>query len=199
MLTRVEGGELHITHVHNFSTHETASTCTEFYVHVMSHLIFEVKLFRNLTKVFLSGDHGPHFTSLFCHWFEYTLYDRTGIVFACFFLCSYHAYNLCDGSGATAKVAMHRHAIEGHFLRVAHELAAMVNTGGVSQLGSDKDFVAYSYGYIPTSKELCPKYDFPSQKNQTGAKSRSDTSGNYTHVWCLFSCWCLYALIHFVV
>ena len=48
---------------------------------------------NNITKIFISGDHGPHFSSIQTIFNETTIYSRYGIVVEAFSLCSYHAYN----------------------------------------------------------------------------------------------------------
>jgi hypothetical protein len=58
---------------------------------------------NNITKLYVSGDHGPHFSSARTLWNESTLFEKHGIVLHMFFLCSYHAFNRCDGAGVESK------------------------------------------------------------------------------------------------
>ena len=48
---------------------------------------------NNITKIYISGDHGPHFSSIQTIYNETTIYARYGIIVEAFSLCSYHAYN----------------------------------------------------------------------------------------------------------
>ena len=58
---------------------------------------------KNITKLYVSGDHGPHFACAQTHYKESAVFDDYGIELFMFFLCSYHAFNRCDGAGVEGK------------------------------------------------------------------------------------------------
>ena len=61
-------------------------------------------LARNkIHTLYVSGDHGPHFSSIATMYNESTFFQRYGIRLHMFFLCSYHAFNRCDGAGVESK------------------------------------------------------------------------------------------------
>jgi hypothetical protein len=58
---------------------------------------------EQIHTLYVSGDHGPHFSSIQTMWLESLFFDRYGILLHSFFLCSYHAFNRCDGAGVESK------------------------------------------------------------------------------------------------
>jgi hypothetical protein len=58
---------------------------------------------NNIKTLYVSGDHGPHFACIKTMWLESTFYEKYGIMLHLFFLCSYHAFNRCDGAGLEPK------------------------------------------------------------------------------------------------
>jgi hypothetical protein len=60
-------------------------------------------LFARFDTIFVSGDHGPHFSSIFTMFNESTMMKRYGKRFHIISLCSYHCYNSCDAAGAETK------------------------------------------------------------------------------------------------
>ena len=58
---------------------------------------------NKITRVYLSGDHGTHFSSIQTMYNESRFKEQYGVEFVLFFLCSYHAYNRCDGAGVETK------------------------------------------------------------------------------------------------
>ena len=57
----------------------------------------------HIHTLYVSGDHGPHFSSCATMYLESTFYQKYGIRLFLFFLCSYHAFNRCDGAGVESK------------------------------------------------------------------------------------------------
>ena len=53
---------------------------------------------NNIHTLFVSGDHGPHFSSCATMYMESCFFEEFGIRLHLFFLCSYHAFNRCDGA-----------------------------------------------------------------------------------------------------
>jgi hypothetical protein len=54
-------------------------------------------------KIYLVGDHGPHFSSVQTFFNESTFQKTYGLEVESVFLCSYHAYNRCDAAGVEVK------------------------------------------------------------------------------------------------
>jgi hypothetical protein len=100
---------------------------------------------HGLTKLYICGDHGPHFCGRRTFFFESTLWRRFGIEICCHFLCSYHAYNRCDGEGALVKRAAKRVALEGGPKRDAAGYADLVNGGELSECLSSASSIAISF------------------------------------------------------
>ena len=58
---------------------------------------------RKFHKIFICGDHGPHFSSKETMYNESTFQEKYGIEVETVFLCSYHAFNRCDAAGVELK------------------------------------------------------------------------------------------------
>jgi hypothetical protein len=103
-----KGGPLQTYRIPNICTNtETFSCDTYFYKDVLEHHLRARKhggsgVFEELGchKIYIVGDHGPHFSSEQAFWAESTWKKRFNIDIEPVFLCSYHAYNPCDGAGA---------------------------------------------------------------------------------------------------
>ena len=61
------------------------------------------RTFKKFHKMYLCGDHGGHFSSQETIFNESTFKTKYNIEVECLFLCSYHAYSLCDGAGVHSK------------------------------------------------------------------------------------------------
>ena len=102
-LTRAEDGSLLVVKLHNFCT-DKQSGCDAFYTHdVMDfHLKSEENggsgQFETINEIFMSGDHGPHFSCNETVYDQSCFFERHGKIIHDSFLCSYHAYNRCDGN-----------------------------------------------------------------------------------------------------
>ena len=73
---------------------------------------------HKICKLYVSGDHGPHFSSIKTMFNESTFFRRYNIELHLFFLCSYHAFNRCDAAGLESKL-LHS------FLQKSREALAM--------------------------------------------------------------------------
>jgi hypothetical protein len=101
-----DGAPTMVVKFNNFCDDPASRGCDAFYVADVFHLYVgsqdnACQFFKRegITNVFLSGDHGPHFTSIKTIYNESLFFERYGIVLVCFFLCSYHAFNRCDAAG----------------------------------------------------------------------------------------------------
>jgi hypothetical protein len=57
------------------------------------------EFFKKFDTIWISGDHGPHFTAVSTVYDQSRWWERYGKKVHCVFLCSYHAFNRCDGAG----------------------------------------------------------------------------------------------------
>jgi hypothetical protein len=114
------GGPIHKVALHNICTDAASQSCGAWYVRdVMDHhlsgrsnvcdgLFAKQKAaakaagFRGL-EITVAGDHGPHFCSKNTFYNNTLFYALYGVVLTDSFLCSYHAFNVCDAAGCVSK------------------------------------------------------------------------------------------------
>jgi hypothetical protein len=102
----LSGGPLRCFKVANLCGDPDTQSCdVYFYKDVMEHYLRskeagEFGLLARASKLYIVGDHGPHFSAKLTAWAESTWHARFNIEVEPVFLCSYHAYNPCDGAGA---------------------------------------------------------------------------------------------------
>ena len=70
-------------------------------------------LFENFDTIYISGDHGPHFSSVYTIFNESRMMKQYKKRFHIISLCSYHCYNSCDAGGAETKTAARQLTKEG--------------------------------------------------------------------------------------
>lgn len=116
----VEDGELQGIKFNNFCADANTNSADAFYVADVYNFFFapitssgsetgdklsRCKWFERhaIKKIYLAGDHGPHFSAAQAMYKESEIYETCGILFHVFFLCSYHAYNPCDAAGVESK------------------------------------------------------------------------------------------------
>jgi len=101
-----EGGPLRTFKMANFCSDPATQSCDAFYYKdVMEHHLRSAEekgsgFLSSFKKVYIVGDHGPHFSSKSTLWAESKWFEQFGTVVEPIYLCSYHAYNLCDGAGS---------------------------------------------------------------------------------------------------
>ena len=61
------------------------------------------QMYSNFNTIYISGDHGPHFSSIYTIFNESRMMRRYSKRFHVLSLCSYHCYNSCDAAGAETK------------------------------------------------------------------------------------------------
>ena len=106
---------------------------------------------QKITRVYLSGDHGPHFSSCQTMYNESCMHRLYGIDLRVFFLCSYHAYNRCDGAGVESK-RITQHASKGRVsIRTAQEVSAELNRS------EHYNSVAFTFSTINRSADRFPR------------------------------------------
>jgi len=107
LLYRLEiGGLIRQLKVSNFNRRPT----TDWYF-VRDVMDFHLKgkanggsgLFDLFLKIYISGDHGSHFSAIQNIYFESTIFELYSKTVLLLFLCSYHCYNRCDAAGVYSK------------------------------------------------------------------------------------------------
>mgnify|MGYP000494414702 CR=1 FL=1 len=128
-----EDGPLHCMAVNHFCTdNKTLSTDAYFTADVFD---FHLKpnsaknpgAFDSFHTIYLSGDHGPHFSCLQTFFNESSFSEKYGKRLSCFFLCRYHAFNRCDGAGVVSKRLAGDLAKEDLGLVTAEDFATALN------------------------------------------------------------------------
>jgi hypothetical protein len=98
-------GPLHVLNIHNFCTDKDTQSADAYFVADVMDFHLQTKsdthpgTFDAFTKIYLTGDHGPHFSSAQTANNESTFYEKYGKKVESHFLCSYHAVNRCNGAG----------------------------------------------------------------------------------------------------
>ena len=106
VLWRENAGEpLRIKKIHNICASEEMNSCDSFYVEAAFQFHLKSKsdggsgFFERFHTMIICGDHGSHFSSAQTIWQEAMwsiMYNKKVYLI---FLCSYHAFNRCDGAG----------------------------------------------------------------------------------------------------
>ena len=104
-----EGGVIKELKISNICTDRETQSCNSHYVaDVFEYLLHHPDehhwgFLRKFHKIFICGDHGPHFSSKETMYNESTFQEKYGIEVETVFLCSYHAFNRCDAAGVELK------------------------------------------------------------------------------------------------
>jgi transcriptional regulator with XRE-family HTH domain len=106
---------------------------------------------NKITRVYLSGDHGTHFSSIQTMYNESRFKEEYGVEFVLFFLCSYHAYNRCDGAGVETKRISIQSSKGRISLRSGKEIAQSLNDSNYD------NSIAFDLVAISRPHDLFPK------------------------------------------
>lgn len=112
-----------IDYVDNFAQ---AKCDASFHAFALDLLFQRSDLFPRNTKVYISGDHGPHFWCWDTLAYQSTVFGKYGLKLHIVGLCSYHAYNRCDGHGAYIKKSARAEQLRGAGPTTPAEFALMV-------------------------------------------------------------------------
>ena len=101
----------------------------EFYFGIQHGLQHSCPFFRQygIKKIYVSGDHGPHFSSIATMYNESTMKEKYDLEVVIFFLCSYHCFNRCDGAGVEPKKLAKEHGKGRTSVRSSAEVASVLN------------------------------------------------------------------------
>jgi hypothetical protein len=136
-----EGGLVRTLKVSNF--HRRPTTDWFFVRDVMDfHLKGKANggsgLFDQFTQIYISGDHGSHFSAKQNIYFESTIFELYAKTVLLLFLCSYHCYNRCDAAGVYSKVLSTAAAREKKVLVESADYAmALMEDASCDTLGYD--------------------------------------------------------------
>lgn len=156
----VVNGPLKKLAVHNVCSDKDSQSCDAWFVRdVMDHhfsgrsnvgegLIAKQKAAAQLAglqglEIIQAGDHGPHFSSLNTFWNNTMLFTKYGVSLLDSFLCSYHAFNVCDAAGAVSKrlagqelragtTTTHRTTMQSH----AHMQYSLITSQGMPSMST---------------------------------------------------------------
>jgi hypothetical protein len=150
---KVLGGPLVLTNIENFADKESCDawfTADVFDFHLAPGDEHHSGLLDHLTKLYVVGDHGPHFSANNTLLNESSFFSRYGKVVECVFLCSYHAYNRCDAAGVVPKrlAAHEKRQSKGPVGALAY--AELVNASSYA------NHVAFSFPAINRSADVFP-------------------------------------------
>ena len=100
------GGEMRSLNIHNFGDAESCDsywTADVFDFHLDKGDAHHSGMFDDVQNITIVGDHGPHFSANETVYNESCFFQKYGKTVTSIFLCSYHAYNYCDGAGVVPK------------------------------------------------------------------------------------------------
>jgi hypothetical protein len=115
-ITRAEDGSLLVVKLHGFCSDKQVG-CDAYYVadvmdfHMKSVAEGGSGQFDDVDEIFQSGDHGPHFACNETVYNESCFFNKYGKTLHDLFLCSYHAYNRCDGDYSNIPLITLNHLI----------------------------------------------------------------------------------------
>ena len=89
-------------------------------------------LLSKFTTVYVSGDHGTHFSDIYTIYNESRMFEKYGKVVHIVSLCSYHCYNRCDAAGVHSKKLGLQAAKEREPLELGEHYTDAVNDDGTS-------------------------------------------------------------------
>ena len=117
-----------IGNIIDYVDHLAQTKCDAVYHAACMDLLFQrTDLFPRGTKVYISGDHGPHFWCWATLGYQSTVFKKFGLSLHIVGLCSYHAYNRCDAHGANIKQACRAAQLRGAGPTTPADFALMVN------------------------------------------------------------------------
>ena len=149
------GGPLQVIKIHNVCTDKRFSASSAFFVADVFDFHFKSGEgssghFEGFTTIYICGDHGSHFACLRTFYHESKMWEKYGKVVICLFLCSYHAYNRCDGAGVQLKRLASRAARQGIGPVHAHQYAFLLNNS------SHFDSVCHVFEKINEPEDIWP-------------------------------------------
>jgi hypothetical protein len=132
------GAPLHVWKFSNLCDDPNSRSADAYYVADVFEFYFDIQqnclqhscpFFRQLgiKKIYVSGDHGPHFSSIATMYNESTMKEKYDLEVVIFFLCSYHCFNRCDQAGVEPKKLAKEHGKGRESVRSSAEVASVLN------------------------------------------------------------------------
>ncbi len=170
-------GPLHVIKIHNVCTKQEYNKSSAYFVADVFDFHFKSgpgssTHFKDFTKIYICGDHGSHFACLRTFFHESHMWERYGKLIHCLFLCSYHAYNRCDGAGVQLKRLAARKTREGIGPVHAYQYASFLNSS------AHVDSICHIFEKINTPVGLWPDKLFGAGKDL--ARKYCDVKFGYT-------------------
>ena len=168
-----EGDPLQQLKVYNFSGGGKSVKCDPYFVADVMDFHMKPKseggsgVLERFTTVYISGDHGSHFSSTKTVFNESRMHSLYGKRVHVISLCSYHCYNRCDSAGVLGKRVAEKLGLDGKEIETPPEYARAVNSDGAP------DVVAFSFDEINRSTKLFGGEKILSKKNEIGVALRS--------------------------
>ena len=119
--------------VYNFSGGAQAVRCDPFFVADVMDFHMKTKdeggsgVFDRFDKIYVSGDHGSHFSATKTVFNETRMFRKYGKKVHVLSLCSYHCYNRCDAAGVLSKRISEQKGREGVELVTSADFAQAIN------------------------------------------------------------------------
>jgi len=152
-----KGAPLQVRKLSNLCGHRESRSCDAYFVrdvfefHMSPKDDYHTGYLNGFKKIYVAGDHGPHFVALKTLLNESMMKSKYGVDIECVFLCSYHAFNRCDGAGVELiRLALWAFKAQ-RYLRSAKQHAALLN-------GSQYDnHEGFEFKRINKDKSLFPE------------------------------------------
>lgn len=166
-------GAIRVKVVHNFCADTDTQSCDTHFMqdvyrfHLGKADAHHSGLFAQFDEIIVAGDHGSHFSSVETIYFESLIKEMYNKRVHVVSLCSYHAWNRCDGAGSKAKEAFYSWYMKNQGPEDSPEAADIVNE-------LDSNSMAYKFKQIeraPTNVHLVQKkrkgtHKIPKMKEQ---------------------------------
>jgi hypothetical protein len=154
-----DGGPLHLLKLRHYCSDKDSQSCSAHYNTDIETFHFKPRGPNNpgffhdqgITKVFMGGDHGPHFACCASLYHEASCKSLYGIEVEIMWLTSYHAYNRCDGAGAEDSISFRTSTRGGLPIEGAAAWTDMTNES------NDHRSWAYHFPRIAQNADTFPK------------------------------------------
>lgn len=135
MLTRDgETGRIRKEKLHHLSSSHYVPGSTQYYfldilrMHLeKNHSEETSRVFEGIHKIYFCGDNGSHFANMLLHAFASMSTKKYGILMEFHYLCSYHAYNRCDGEGSRLVSCLKWYNLQGVHFHGPVTITTMIN------------------------------------------------------------------------
>jgi len=169
--------------VYNFSGGAQAVRCDPFFVADVMDFHMKTKdegrsgVFDRFNKIYVSGDHGSHFSATKTVFNETRMFRKYGKKVHVLSLCSYHCYNRCDAAGVLSKRISEQKGREGVELVTSADFAQAINDDAAT------DTVGFDFKEINRGVGVFGDDVIVSKKSDIGADLRKMCEIDYEGHW----------------